>query len=202
MPDSVPRTFTLLLAHDGNETRIAAQTPFTIGRSQQMDLVLPYPYISRHHAKIQLEPTSQSLQLICLASECFVNGARVTRHTLAPGDEIRLGFRQGPLLSVSEHAAARSSLRTALEHIKEPSGADADLAKLSWFVEAARRLNNVGAVQEILAALIDTTLELTRVERGYVFLRNPAGQLVLAAGRDLNGEAPFSAPSRAALNLL
>ena len=189
MPDSVPRTFTLLLAHDGNETRIAAQTPFTNGRSPQMDLVLPYPYISRQHAEIQLDPTGQNLLLVCLARECFVNGGRVARHTLAPGDEIRLGFPDGPLLRVSEAVAARSSLRMALQHIKEPSAADADLVKLSWFIEAARRLNNVGAVQEILAALIDTTLELTRVERGYVFLRDPAGQLQLAAGRSLSGEA-------------
>jgi phosphoserine phosphatase RsbU/P len=190
MPDSAPRTFALLLAHDGSETKIAAQAPFTIGRSPQMDLVLPYPYISRQHAEVRLDPESQSLELVCLANnECFVNGARVTRHKLAPGDEIRLGFQNGPLLRFSEEALEATSLRAALVHLKQPSGTNADLAKLSWFVEAARRLNNVGAVQEICAALIDTTLELTRVERGYVFLREPDGKLRLAAGRSLGGGA-------------
>lgn len=153
-----------------------------------MSLVLPYPYISRRHAEIQLDPSTQRLELIALGTECFVNGVRVTRHVLAPGDQIRLGFLQGPLLSLGESTASGTSLRATLDHLKEPSGSDADLAKLSWFVEAARRLNDVGAVQEILSALIDTTLELTHVERGYVFLRNPTGQLVLAAGRSKSAE--------------
>ena len=198
MPDTPSHPFSLLVAHDGKETRIAAQTPFTIGRSPQMDLVLPYPYISRHHAEIHFDSSTQSLELVCVGSDCFINGSRITRHPLVNGDHIRLGFLQGPLLSVvspadkaphSDTTARRPSLRSTLDHLKEPSGTDADLTKLSWFVEAARRLNNVGAVQEILGALIDTTLELTRVERGYVFLRNPDGNLRLASGRSHGGEA-------------
>ncbi|HTY83241.1 MAG TPA: SpoIIE family protein phosphatase [Silvibacterium sp.] len=189
MADTASHAFSLILAHDGKETRIAAQTPFTIGRSPEMKLVLPYPYISRRHAEIHFEPSSQRLELIAPGSECFVNGARVTRHLLSPGDQIRLGFLQGPLLSIVENTSSHSSLRTTLGHLKEPSGSEADLTKLSWFVDAARRLNDVGAVQEILEALVDTTLELTRVERGYVFLRNAAGELRLAAGRSHTGES-------------
>lgn len=150
--------------------------------------MLPYPYISRRHAEIQIEPTTQRLELVSLGTECFVNGVKVTRHQLAPGDQIRLGFLQGPLLSLAETTGSGTSLRATLDHLKEPSGSDADLEKLTWFVEAARRLNDVGAVKEILSALIDTTLELTHVDRGYVFLRNSAGQLVLAAGRSKSAE--------------
>jgi phosphoserine phosphatase RsbU/P len=190
MSDTVIHAFSLLLMHDGRESRISGQTPFTIGRSPQMNLVLPYPYISRRHAEIQFDSSSQRLELVSFSSECFVNGERVTRQILSPGDQIRLGFLQGPLLSLSESetSVSHTSLRATLDHLKEPSSSDRDLTKLSWFVEAARRLNNVGAVQEILAALIDTTLELTRVERGYVFLRSSTGDLTLAAGRSHSGE--------------
>ena len=93
--------------------------------------------------------------------------------------------------AVEEHISAdgvANSLRETLDHLREPSGSNRDLIRLSWFVEAARRLNNVGAVKEILAALIDTTLELTRVERGYVFLTDENGNLKLAAGRGNTGE--------------
>ena len=31
---------------------------------------------------------------------------------------------------------------------------------------------------------LDTTLQLTQVERGYVFLRNEAGEMQLALGRE------------------
>lgn len=192
MPDSAsaPHAFSLLLTHDGRETRIAGRAPFTIGRSPDMNLVLPFPYISRHHAQIEFDPSLNRLELVSSGNECFVNGVRVKRHLLSPGDHIRLGFLQGPLLSFSENSDAPASLKTTLDHLKEPSGADADLSKLSWFVEAARRLNDVGAVKQILEALIDTTLELTRVERGFVFLKGPTGDMSLAAGRSRGADTP------------
>lgn len=188
MPDTASHGFSLILLREGKETTVLGQAPFTIGRSPQMNLVLPYPYISRRHAEIQFDPASQHFEVIGFSSETYVNGVRVVRQALVPGDQIRLGFLQGPLLTFSEEPGSRSSLRSTLDHLKEPSAADRDLVKLSWFVDAARRLNRVGAIQEILAALIDTTLELTRVERGYVFLRDTSGELTLAAGRNQNGE--------------
>lgn len=191
MAESVSHEFSLILTHDGTETRIIGRTPFLIGRSPQMDLVLPYPYISRHHAEIQFDPSSQCLELVGINPECFVNGERVSRHTLAPGDQIRFGFLEGPKLALSERPweqladteSTANSIRATLDHLREPSSSDREITRLTWFVEAARRLNNVGAVKEILAALIDTTLELTRVERGYVFLIDNAGEPKLAVGR-------------------
>ena len=188
--------FSVVLSYDGKDTHISGRTPFTIGRSPQMNLVLPYPYISRHHAEIQYDPASHALCLVGISPECFVNGARVSRHVLVPDDEVRFGFLEGPMLRLKEkkpeeHESSdgtASSLRETLDHLREPSGSNRDLIRLSWFVEAARRLNNFGAVKEILAALIDTTLELTRVERGYVFLTDEKGALNLAAGRSSTGE--------------
>ena len=49
-------------------------------------------------------------------------------------------------------------------------------------------MNTLGAVNEILATLVEATLELTQVERGYVFLRDEKGKLTLAAGRSLKGD--------------
>lgn len=196
MAERALHEFSLVLTYDGKDTHISGHTPFTIGRSPQMNLVLPYPYISRHHAEIQYDPSKESLVLVGVSPECFVNGARVTSRTLVPGDEVRFGFLEGPMIRLHERAkdehqytdSGASSLRETLDHLREPSSSDRDLVRLSWFVEAARRLNNVGAVKEILAALIDTTLELTRVERGYVFLTDQAGKLALAAGRSNSGQ--------------
>ena len=44
------------------------------------------------------------------------------------------------------------------------------LGRLNWFLQAARRFNDLGAVHEIVGVLIETTLQLTRAERGFVFL--------------------------------
>jgi pSer/pThr/pTyr-binding forkhead associated (FHA) protein len=58
MPDSPSRAFTLLLAYAGEQTTISAQTPFTIGRAPEMDLVLPYPFISRRQAEIRFDDST------------------------------------------------------------------------------------------------------------------------------------------------
>jgi len=46
-----------------------------------------------------------------------------------------------------------------------------DLEKLTLFLEAARKLNTAGVLDEILITLLDATLKLTRAERGYVFMK-------------------------------
>jgi len=56
------------------------------------------------------------------------------------------------------------------------------------FLEAARKLNTTGVLDEILLTLLDVTLKLTGGERGYVFLKTPEGKLRLAAGRNSRGE--------------
>jgi hypothetical protein len=62
-----------------------------------------------------------------------------------------------------------------------------DLEKLLWFLEAAQELNSAGKVDRVLASLLDTTLALAGMERGFVFLRSEAGGLELALGLDAGG---------------
>jgi sigma-B regulation protein RsbU (phosphoserine phosphatase) len=189
MPDISSCSFTLMLRYAGEEAAVTGQTPFTIGRSPEMDLVLPYPFISRRQAAILFDPQSHGPELICSGASCFVNGESVSRRVLETGDEIRFGSLHGPLLRFTTEAPVAPSLRETLSGFKEPSAARAELATLTWFVEAARRLNDVGALHEVLAALIDITLELTKVERAYVFLKDSTGELTLAAGRSAQGDA-------------
>jgi serine phosphatase RsbU (regulator of sigma subunit) len=63
-----------------------------------------------------------------------------------------------------------------------------DLEKLTMFLDAARKLNTTGVLDEILVTVADTTLKLTRAERAYVFLKGDDGSLRLAAGRNSKGE--------------
>src|SRR5207253_3280094 len=68
------------------------------------------------------------------------------------------------------------------------SSESTDLEKLTLLLEAARKLNTTGVLDEILVTLLDATLKLTRGERGYVFLKADDGALRLAAGRNSKGE--------------
>ena len=60
---------------------------------------------------------------------------------------------------------------------------------LNVFLEAARKLNTSGVLDDVLNALLEAALRLTRAERGFVFLRHADGELHLAAGRDKSGES-------------
>src|SRR5207302_1627602 len=81
---------------------------------------------------------------------------------------------------------AHATSNTAREFLSQISGIQisqeaTDLQKLTLFLEAARKLNTAGVLDEILMTMLDTTLQLTRAERGYVFLKDEQGKLRLAA---------------------
>src|SRR5581483_9090570 len=63
-----------------------------------------------------------------------------------------------------------------------------ELETLRLFLEAARKLNTSGVLDEILITMLDVTLQLTGAERAYVFLKDEEGKLRLAAGRNAKKE--------------
>src|ERR1035438_3714191 len=62
-----------------------------------------------------------------------------------------------------------------------------EMGQLNWLLSAARQLNAGGAIEEILTSLLELTLQLTGVERGFVFLRE-GGEMKLARGLNAEGQ--------------
>ncbi len=169
------------------------RSPFTIGRKTDKDLVIADPRISRDHAEIQVHGDEYFLVDVGSRHGTYVNGAKVERQKLEPNDRVEFGARGGPYLVFAPTSATTSTAREFLSQISGisvPSGsATSDLEKLTLFLDAARKLNTTGVLEEILVTLIEATLRLTQAERGYVFLREDDGKLVLAAGRNSKGES-------------
>jgi serine phosphatase RsbU (regulator of sigma subunit) len=126
----------------------------------------------------------------------FVNGEKIERRRLTRGDRIEFGVRGDnyvifdPDKSDTDSSSAREFL-SQIQGWKPPQTPSAvqELSTLTLFLEAARKLNTSGVVEEVLITLIETALNLTRAERGYVFLRgSDKGQLVLAVGRNSKGD--------------
>ncbi|HVP44314.1 MAG TPA: SpoIIE family protein phosphatase [Terriglobales bacterium] len=168
------------------------RSPFTIGRKTDKDLVIADPRISRDHAEIQIQGDEFVLVDVGSRHGTYVNGAKVERQKLEPNDRVEFGARGGPYLVFAPTTATTSTAREFLSQISGisvPSGtATSDLEKLTLFLDAARKLNTTGVLEEILLTLIEATLRLTGAERGYVFLREDDGKLALAAGRNSKGE--------------
>jgi pSer/pThr/pTyr-binding forkhead associated (FHA) protein len=71
----------------------------TVGRGPDRDIVIPDSEVSRQHALFRIENQAHTIADLHTSNGTFVNGARVSRHVLRPGDVVelgpaRVGFRQ------------------------------------------------------------------------------------------------------------
>jgi sigma-B regulation protein RsbU (phosphoserine phosphatase) len=192
LPNAGPSGFPELVFVQESEQRtiMLDHTPFTIGRKTDRDLIIADPRVSRDHASILAEGGDYVIVDMGSKHGTFVNGEKIERHKLNTNDRVEFGARGGPCIVFNPSAAGTTSAREFLSQISglEVRGGASDLEKLTFFLEAARKLNTTGVVDEILVTLIDSTLRLTGAERGYVFLRDPDGRLRLTAGRSAHGD--------------
>ena len=184
--------FPTLVFVQGNDQRTINldHTPFTVGRKVDKDLVIADPRVSRDHALIASE--NGQFWVVDQGSKhgTFVNGERVQRKTLERNDRVEFGVRDVVYVVFHPHHASSNTAREFLSQISgiQLSTDSTDLEKLTLFLEAARKLNTAGVLDEILITLLDATLKLTRAERGYVFMKAENGSLSLSAGRNSKGE--------------
>lgn len=184
--------FPALVFVQGSEQKniVLNRTPFTVGRKVDKDLVIADPRVSRDHAQIMQE--GLEFYLVDLGSKhgTFVNGERIQRQKLERGDRLEFGARDSAyILFNPSHATSN----TAREFLSQISGIGikpetTELETLRLFLEAARKLNTAGVLDEILITMLDVTLQLTRAERAFVFLKDEEGKLRLAAGRNAKKE--------------
>src|SRR5246500_3027581 len=185
--------FPTLVFVQGNEQRVINldHSPFGVGRKVDKDLVIADPRVSRDHALIVSENGKFAVVDQGSKHGTFVNGERVQRKALERNDRVEFGVRDVAYVIFHPHHASSNTAREFLSQISgiQISTDATDLEKLTLFLEAARKLNTTGVLDEILVTLVDTTLKLIRAERGYVFLKDEEGNLRLAAGRNSKGEA-------------
>jgi phosphoserine phosphatase RsbU/P len=184
--------FPVAIYVQGNDQQTLSlnHTPYTVGRKVDRDLVIPDPRVSREHASIISE--NGEFFIVDQGSKhgTFVNGERVERRKLERNDRMEFGARDVAYLIFNPR---HTTSNTAREFLSQISGIQiapeaSDIEKLTLFMDAARKLNTIGVLDEILVTLLEATLNLTHAERGYIFLRDPRGTLTLAAGRNSKGE--------------
>jgi phosphoserine phosphatase RsbU/P len=183
----------VLVVVEGTERRtlVLEHYPFTIGRRTDRDLVMADPRVSREHADFVRE--SDGIYIVDNGSRhgTFVNGERVNRRRLMRNDRVEFGVQGSAYVLFSPDRSPSSAAQQFLSQFstwKPASGAGSDLEMLNVFLEAARKLNTSGVLDDVLDTLLEAALRLTHAERGFVFLRHPDGELYLAAGRAKDGE--------------
>jgi serine phosphatase RsbU (regulator of sigma subunit) len=192
-PGSEPGSgvFPALVFVQGTEQRTINldHSPFSVGRKVDKDLVIADPRVSRDHALIVSELGQFFVVDQGSKHGTFVNGERIQRKNLERNDRLEFGVRDVAYVIFHPHHVSSNTAREFLSQISgmHISTETTDLEKLTLFLEAARKLNTIGVLDEILVTLLDATLKLTRAERGFVFLKGEEG-MHLAAGRNSKGE--------------
>ena len=183
----------------GHHTVPLDRATISIGRSPSQDVVLNDPAVSRRHATLERE--GSTLMIVDQGSThgTFVNGVRVQRAELKAGYIVQCGSPEG--MAISFHGEQTDSrtiligqgsfgdLLSSMKGIRADDARPAaqEMEQLNWLLRAARQLNEGGAIEEILQVLLQLTLQLTGVERGFVFL-NDGGTMHFAQGLGADGK--------------
>ena len=137
----------------------------TLGAELGNDVALIESDVSVHHAQIVFDGRDFQLEEMDRQGEILINGKKKRRTRLAHGDRIQLGHAQLVFSMLSE-----LPLDTAAT---APDSSRADVAGLRRLQVFSDRLMTRRSVDELLEALLDDVVELTRANRGIVLLVDP-----------------------------
>src|SRR5262249_23466350 len=135
---------------------------FTIGRRSETDLRLPGADISRVHAEISYENATCVIRDKQSRFGTFVNGEKVTEKVLAHGDHVKLG-QAGDTEIVFFDDEAPSVEKSAVS-------AATELRQMAALLEALRAMGSGRVLDEVLAMVLDSAIDVTGAERGFIML--------------------------------
>src|SRR3954469_6048516 len=138
---------------------------FTIGRRSETDLRLPGADISRVHAEISIENGGYVIRDKQSRFGTFVNGEKHSEKVLAHGDQIRLGQAGDTEIVFFVNDEAPSVERSA-------ASAATELRQMAALLENLRALGSGRVLDEVLALVLDSAIEVTGAERGFIMMAN------------------------------
>lgn len=147
---------------------------FTVGRRVGNDLQLTGPEISRDHAEIVRRNGHYVVRDLDSRYGTFVNGERVTERELVQLDRLRFGATSTELLFIEQGSGA-------VERVTEL--AVGDLRQVSLLLEGLRAMGSSRVLDDILALVLDSAIDVGGAERGFIMLANPEGKLEFKLGR-------------------
>ena len=148
----------------------------TFGRRSESDVRVSGAGVSRHHAEIATENGTWRLRDCGSKFGTFVNGTRAAEHLLQHGDRIRLGESSDIeiLFLVGDEDVSRE---------RSAATAAGELRHISALLEGLRALGSGRVLDEVLALVLDSAIEVTGAERGFIMLADEEGRLEFKLGR-------------------
>jgi signal transduction histidine kinase len=149
----------------------------SIGRSRQNDLFLDDPSVSRVHAMIHASEGGYAIEDAGSLHGTIVNGRRVSRQRLAPGDVIQVGIFK---LKFTDTPYVRDSQTTA---------ALAEVDHLRLLLRVTQLMSSSLALDKVLEHVIDGVIQVTHAERGLLLMKNSQGGMEVRVARNFDQTA-------------
>ena len=150
---------------------------FEIGRRETNDLRLAGSEVSRDHADIITDNGKILIRDKNSRYGTYVNGEQVTERVLVPGDRIRLGRSGGAemvfMIEGAEPPPAEKSATTAI----------GDLRQITALLEGLRALGSGRVLDDVLSLVLDSAIEVSGAERGFIMLAGATSELEFKMGR-------------------
>ena len=174
MSDANPR---LVVTDTQGRRQIPLDKPLiTLGRRTDGDVRVTGIGVSRHHAEIAVTDGLCQLRDCESKAGTFVNGVRATEHVLAHGDMLRLGESHDTeivfLIGDEDVSRGRTTFSAATE-----------LRHMAGLLEGLRALGSGRVLDDVLALVLDSAIDVTGAERGFIMLANDEGRLDFKLGR-------------------
>ena len=151
-----------------------------IGRRGENDVRLSGSDVSRDHAEIAQADGGFVLRDRGSRYGTFVNGEQISaERALHHGDRIQFGRASGTdvVFLIEDGAPPPSSSE---RHHQTAVG---DIRQLAALLEALRSLGSGRVLDEVLALVLDASIEVTGAERGFIMLANDDGGLEMKLAR-------------------
>lgn len=155
---------------------------FVIGRRSTADLQLAATDVSREHAEIARQSDGHYV-LRDRGSRygTFVNGEQISERQLLHGDTIRLGRSEGAELVFLLDDDTSSAL------LHSSSSEVTDFRQIAAILNGLRALGSGRVLDEVLTLVIDSAIEVTKAERGFIMLPDANGVLEFKTVRGRGG---------------
>jgi pSer/pThr/pTyr-binding forkhead associated (FHA) protein len=149
---------------------------FSIGRRTESDLRLPGADVSRLHAEIVREGDAFVLHDRQSSFGTSVNDQKIDARPLRPGDRIRLGQSTDVDVVFAVGDEAPSAEKSAVN-------AATELRQMAALLEGLRALGSGRVLDDVLTLVLDSAIEVTGAERGFIMLANRDGALEFTLAR-------------------
>jgi phosphoserine phosphatase RsbU/P len=172
------------LNEHGEECWASISSPrFTIGRSSGNSLILSQMGISRSHAEVIMQHGEYLLRDLGSRQGTYLNDVKVEQVKLASGDRIQLGGLQGTSLVFHAGDLLQSLLGDS------DSGSEINLSvhgfkEVGMLFAAFRALSSTPVLDDLLALVVDTAIELTGADRGFIMLKDEKEELSFRCARN------------------